>query len=215
METAISRARIGELVVHQIESNFLLEPGEVEVIENFLKTAFQRTEYCFSFQQDDKYYWKESKVFFNPYHSAQYCAFLYYLSNSIWQKEGPIIVCDKIYCLNKMLNAIDLFYEVVMPAVFYTDHPVGTVLGRAKYGNRFCFTQNCTVGNNKGVFPEIGENVKMYSGARILGASRIGSGSIIASGTFVKDQDVPGLSVVFGSSPNLIIKPLEGSGLAK
>ncbi len=59
------------------------------------------------------------------------------------------------------MNACDLFYEVDLPEIFMLDHPLGSVMGRAKFGNYFAFSQNCTVGNNNNIFPEIGEYVTM------------------------------------------------------
>jgi serine O-acetyltransferase len=40
----------------------------------------------------------------------------------------------------------------------------------------------------------------------ILGNSKIGNNVILGAGACVKDQDIPDNSMVFGSSPNLIIK---------
>ncbi len=115
-------------------------------------------------------------------------------------------LADRLYYLNKALNGLDLFYEVEMPDVFFLDHPVGSVLGRAQYGTSFSFSQNCTVGNNKGIFPIIGNNVQMMSGSKILGNCSIGDNAIIAANTYVKDTNIPSDSLVFGDSPNLIIK---------
>ncbi|WP_218157038.1 hypothetical protein [Donghicola eburneus] len=108
--------------------------------------------------------------------------------------------------MNKAINGLDLYYEVEMPDIFLLDHPVGTVMGRAKYSNHFSFGQNCTVGNNKGIFPEIGERVNMMSGSKILGKSRIGNNVIIAANAYIKDQDVPSHTIVFGASPYLTFK---------
>lgn len=105
------------------------------------------------------------------------------------------------------MNACDLYYEIALPDIFMLDHPVGSVMGRATYGNYFSFGQNCSVGNNKGIFPAIGEYVKMSANSMILGNSNIGDNVTIAAGACVKDQDIPQNSLVFGSSPNLIIKP--------
>jgi serine O-acetyltransferase len=93
-----------------------------------------------------------------------------------------------------------------MPDVFFLDHPVGSVLGRATYGLNFSFSQNCTVGNNKGIFPTIGKNVQMLSGSKILGRCKIGDNVIVSANTYIKDTDIPANSLVFGSSPNLVIK---------
>ena len=86
------------------------------------------------------------------------------------------------------------------------DHPLGSVMGRGSYGDYFSFGQNCTVGNNNNIYPLIGENVKMSSGSSILGNSTIGNNVIIGAGCIIKDQNVPSDVIVFGESPNLIIK---------
>ena len=56
-------------------------------------------------------------------------------------------------------------------------------------------------------FPIFDENVSMLVGSKVIGNSRIGSNTIIGANTFIKDQDIPKDSIVFGSSPNLTIKP--------
>lgn len=99
-----------------------------------------------------------------------------------------------------------MYYQVELPDVFFFDHPVGSVIGRAKYSNYFDFGQGCTVGNNKGIYPTFGESVFMMSDSKVLGNCRIGDYVIIGANAYVKDQDVPSGSLVFGQSPNLIIK---------
>ncbi len=105
-----------------------------------------------------------------------------------------------------MMNACDLFYKVNLPWYFSLDHPLGSVMGRAIYGNEFRFVQNCEVGNNRNVYPVIGENCKMCACSAILGNCHIGNNVTIGAYACVKDQDVPDNSIVFGESPNLIIK---------
>ena len=105
-----------------------------------------------------------------------------------------------------MLNGCDLFYEVELPDFFILDHPVGSVMARAQYGEGFLFRHNCTVGNNHGIYPIIGKNVELCANASILGNCHIGDNVTIGAYACVKDQDVPDNSIVFGQSPNLIIK---------
>lgn len=116
------------------------------------------------------------------------------------------LVCDKLYGISKIISACDLYYEVEMPEIWSCDHPMGSVMGRAKYGNYFSFSQGCTVGNNHGIYPVIGEHVSMLSNSKILGNSHIGNNVIVAANTYIKDTDIPDNSLVFGQSPNLIIK---------
>ena len=51
----------------------------------------------------------------------------------------------KFYYLNKIMNSVEMFYEVELPSVFCCDHPLGSVMGRARYSDFFYFSQGCTV----------------------------------------------------------------------
>ncbi|MFH6564785.1 LbetaH domain-containing protein [Pseudomonas kulmbachensis] len=202
---------LDKLIRHQIHNLFLLDDIENYTISKSLAKALSKTELCFR-KSSNKYYSRNGQAFFSIYHSGQYCIFLYFLSRQIFLDDPRnSVTADKVYYLNKSLNGVDLFYEIEMPEIFHLDHPVGSVMGRASYGNNFTFAQLCTVGNNHGVFPTIGENVKMLSGAKILGNSTIGDNVIVSANTYIKDTNIPSNSLVFGSSPNLIIKPRSNS----
>lgn len=193
-------------MVRQLASFFSVSEKEIKEIESLSDVVFERCEICF-LKNTNKYYSKGEEAYFNPYHSGQYTVFLYYFSNTIFKAGSHLIrLADKIYYVNKIMNSCDLFYEVELPEVFMLDQPVGTVLGRAKYGNFFKFTQNCTVGSHKGVFPVIGESVIMTANSKVFGNSNIGNNVIIGVDASIKDEDIPDNSLVFGQSPNLIIK---------
>lgn len=197
---------LNKLIRHQIHNLFLLEKIEDDGLTRSLPEALRRAKKCFS-QSENKYYWKDGEVFFSTYHSGQYCIFLYFLAHQVFLDNSELRdLADKIYYLNKTLNGLDLYYEVEMPDAFHLDHPVGSVMGRAKYGENFTFAQQCTVGNNKGIFPTIGNNVKMLSGSKIIGQCTIGDNVIVSANTYIKDTNIPENSLVFGSSPNLVIK---------
>lgn len=195
-----------ELLQKQL-SFFLVSDGEMSLIKTAYPEATERVSHCFA-ANTNKYYHKDGEVYFNPFHSVQWMIFLYFLSNTLYKKNpSDSKLCDKIYYLNRMLNSVDLFYEVNLPAVFIADHPLGTVIGRGTFGDFFLFSQGCTIGNNKGIFPVLGKNVKMLSNSKIIGNSTIGDNVIIAANTFIKDQNIESDSIVFGTSPDLIIKP--------
>jgi serine O-acetyltransferase len=202
----LNQDQIAAMVTKQIGNLFVYNVSEDEVIlRNGVSRALAECEYCFSFSKN-KYYKKERRVFFDPFHSGQYCIFLYFLSRTVWKEGHNDDLASKIYYLNKIFNSVDLYYEVDLPSIFGLDHPLGSVMGRARYSNYFFFTQGCTVGNIKGKYPVIEENVSMYAGSKILGDVTIGSNCIIGANAFIKDQDIPSCSVVFGQSPNLVIK---------
>lgn len=213
MNINVGKSGLLKLVHLQITNLFSAQQTEKNVIRSSFDEALRRTETCFSRSDDSKYYRVNDAVIFNAFHSGQYCIFLYFLSNEVWKSDARAsLVADKIYYLNKALNGLDLFYQVEMPAIFSLDHPVGSVIGRAKFGDGFRFSQNCTVGNNHGVYPRLGRNVVMHSGSKIIGKCSIGDNVVLSANSYVKDQDIPSNSVVFGTSPGLIVKKLRKSG---
>ena len=195
--------RIEEVAVFQLKNIFALTENEeneicavAEIAENKAKVALSGF--------NNKYLSED----LNPFNSVINCNYLYWLSNELFKAHST--AADKVYYLNKMLNSVDLFFAIELPEVWSCEHPLGTVMGRAKYGNHFFFYQGCTVGGNynNGIlqYPIIGSNVTMYSNSKIIGNSIIGDNTLIAANTYIKNEVVPDNSIVFGQSPNLIIK---------
>ena len=214
MVFTISKDNILAQLVMQLKSHFFISDDEKSIIEERLDYALAACEENFS-HSENKYYFNElggaKMCRFNPYHSVQYMTFLYYLSHDIYKNTKAGQLCDKIYYLNKIFHSVDLFYAIDLPEQFGAEHPLGSVMGRAKYSNGFFFYQGCTVGgtyDKVGIihYPVIEENVKMYANSSILGKCHIGKNVQIGAGALVKNQDVPDNSIVFGQSPNLIIK---------
>ena len=194
------------LTAHQVNNLFFINDAERTILDACVATALQRSEHCFGFSKD-KYYRKNDEVYFSPYHSGQYTIYLYFLAREVFLRYPEHrTLADRLYYLNKVLNGLDLFYEIVMPDVFSLDHPVGSVMGRATYGEFFSFCQQCTVGNNKGIYPVIGRNVRLAAGATILGTCKVGDNVIFSANCYVKDIDVPSDCIVFGVSPNVTFK---------
>lgn len=146
---------------------------------------------------------------FNHFNSLQYATFLYLLGNEHWRIDPSGIFADRLFCLNRMLNALDLFYSVEMPEVFFVSHGVGTVLGNAAYGNRLVFFQNVTVGRVGSDRPTIGENVILYPGATVTGRSEIGSNSVISAGVVIHNTSVPKNVLVMSNGSELVFKSLK------
>lgn len=213
MLLTISKEDILAQLLLQLRAHFLVSEEEKVVIEQRLDYALAACEENFS-HSENKYYYTEvggvKTCRFNPYHSVQYMMFLYYLSHDIYKNADAGQLCDKIYYLNKIFHSVDLFYAIELPAHFSAEHPLGSIMGRAHYSNRFFFMQGCTVGGTglmgKEVYPYLEENVCMYANSIIVGNCHIGKNVKIGAGTLVKNQDVPDNTVVFGQSPNLIFK---------
>lgn len=173
-----------------------------------VEKALKRLEICFS-KVKSGYFRHNGEIAFKIEHSVQYAVWLYILSNQLY-KDGFEENAAFVYYLNKIMHAVDWFYAIELPEMFLAEHPLASVLGRASYGNRFFVYQGVTVGGNrKGdelYYPEIGENVLLYADSKILGKSKIGNNVIVSVGTIIKDAVIPDNSIVFGQSPNLIIR---------
>lgn len=200
-------------IFRQLESFFPpLNEEEKRMIEECLEIVIPQCEYNYS-HSENKYFLTEKEgrriTRFDAFHSIQWMTLLYYLSHELYFRKSNL--CDKVYYLNKIMHSVDLFYAIELPQIWSAEHPLGTVMGRAKYSNGFFFYQGCTVGGTKDkegniYYPVIEENVRMYSNSSILGNCHIGKGAQIGAGAIVKNQDVPAGSIVFGQSPNLVIK---------
>ncbi len=144
---------------------------------------------------------------FRPEHTGQYAIFLHLVANEAGRR-GLAALADAVYALNKALHAVDWFHEIALPVRFHCEHPVGSVLGRAVYGEEFFFMQGCSVGGSGGAYPTIGRRVSLCAHATLLGRAQVGDGAVLAAGALVVDQDVPAQVIVFGRSPDLVFKPV-------
>lgn len=201
-----SEIELRDLVVRQSSSLYQISDGEVAEIEAAIPGALAACEESFSRIRNKYYSDASGEVRLDPLHGCQWAAFLYRLTRKLYVSGRGGGLCDKIYALLRVLSGADLFYQVELPDIMFFDHPLGAVMGRASYSDYFTFSQGCTVGNNHGVYPRFGESVFMLSDSKVIGNCRIGHDVIISAGAFVKDEDVPPGSLVFGQSPNLTIK---------
>ena len=195
----------------QLKNLFALTDSEFEILskEIVFEQGYKRTVECFR-KANCKYF--DDAEGLNPFNSVMYTNYLYQISHILF-KEGFSQIADKVYYLNKMLNAVDLFYAIDLPEHWNCEHPLGSIMGRAKYGDHFFFYQGCTIGGNHTDYPILGDYVTMFSNSKVLGKSRIGNNVIIGANAYVKDSDIPDNSIVFGQYPNMIIKPNENKDI--
>lgn len=198
---AAIESKLMQLINNQLRSHFL--PTQETISKENIEEAIYKFIYCTS-NAKGKYY--DNKLDINCfYNSDKYAIFLYYLSRVMIEKN-KIDIATHIYYLNKILHSIDLFYEVEMPSIFLLVHPVGSVVGRAKYNDYFCLYQNCTIGSDthNGIshYPIFGKKIIMYAGSKVIGKCNIGNNCIFGANSFIINVDIPDDSVVVGIYPN-------------
>lgn len=197
-----------ECVLRRGASFFKFSELEEEQISASLPRSLSRLEACLAGNSGKYYGVVQGEVHFDVLNTDHFCTFLYFLANEMHLRNPASQAQTKLSYLNKILHGIDLFHFIELPSVFKLGHPVGTVLGRASYGENLSITQGVTVGNNCGKYPVIGDHVTIHPGAMILGNCNIGPRVRIGAGSFVLDTDIPSDSLVVGRHPNVRIIPL-------
>ena len=214
MHTSISSAQLENYIENQLTHFFPDNTTDwQEAIKACCSKALERLEYCFH-SIPGKYYQSNGKPVFNHMNADHYAMFLYFLSHEAYL-SGNIPLAEKAFYLNKALNGLDLFYSVKMPDIFILVHPVGSVIGNAKFSDYLVIYQNVTIGSDKdGVYPSFsGENV-LYSGSSVIGDCQIGINSVIGARSFVRKLTDSGNNRIYsGMYPNIRVTPNNGSVL--
>jgi serine O-acetyltransferase len=174
-----------------------------EQLRSVMGEALERTYACFAGIEKKKFR-DEGRVMFNYLHPDHYAMFLYLLSNTVSHRDSTNPLAFRLFYLNKVMHGLDAYHETELPEVFQFMHPLGTILGQAKYGNYFCVYQGCSVGcDEDGVFPEIGEHVVLYAGASVIGHSKIGNNVVIGANSMVLNRDIPANKVILAGYQRL------------
>jgi serine O-acetyltransferase len=171
-------------------------------LEPWVQRVWPRVEHCFQHVRR-KYFVEDGEAVFSHRHSDHYAMFLYLLSNTVHRGGGPVPLAEKLFLLNKALHGLDCYYAVELPPVFLFIHPVGTVLGNARYGDYLVVYQNVSVGADiDGVYPAFGRGVVLFSKSSVLGACEVGADVVLGAGAFVLNAAIPDRSIVVGTYPH-------------
>lgn len=161
--------------------------------------ALERIEYCFS-HIHKKYYYDKGVPCFSHLNGDHYASFLYFISNEAG-KNNHTDLAERVFYLNKILHGLDLFYSVELPDIFLLVHPVGSVIGHGHFHDYLVIYQNVTIGSDTaGIYPTFaGDNV-IYSGASVIGNTRIGVNSVIGAKAFVRNSQQAGDNLIYAGA---------------
>ena len=201
----ILKANIAETVLRQLKNYW--EEVDSDSIRAAVPEALQMIQKNY-YEMPNGRFWNGKEVVFSPFMSVQWMNFLYRLSHVLYLRGGGESA-DQVYYLNKIMHANDWFYAIDLPVHFHCEHPLGSVLGRATYGDYLFVYQGITVGGNRRhgalYYPTLGENVMLYSNATVLGNTSIGNNVVVSSGTYLINETIPDNCIVFGRSPEITI----------
>lgn len=207
MKQSLTHRELTHYLANQL--NFFFNDGKKvseQELADVVSSALKKLEFCGS-HMTLKYFQEENEVLFNHLHSDQYSMFLYWASHGAFRTGLEKHIATKIYLLNKALHGIDVFFEIELPPIFLFVHPVGTVLGRAKYSNYFCVHHGCTIGHKHGNHPVLGERLTLYPGSLIAGKSTVGKNCKIGSHSSLIDRSLPDNTLYFGNPSLFSEKP--------
>jgi serine O-acetyltransferase len=130
-----------------------------------------------------------------------------------WAKRLPPIARGPALAPYKVVNAVfRLVYQVRISADAQIGpglcliHPSNILVGDVTIGENCLLFHEVTLGtnaNSDGAFPELGDNVDVYVGARVLGKLRVGSGAKIGANVVVTSNVPEGCTVV--PAPNRMV----------
>lgn len=201
MKASLIPEKLAAYVNSQLLNFFPDEHNHIAEIEAILDKTLDRLTYCFS-HIAKKYYQVNGIPFFNHLNSDHYASFIYLLSNEAYLDDA-IVLAEKLFYLNKALNGLDCFYSIKLPDIFLFVHPVGTVLGNAKYENYLVVYQNVTVGSTlAGDYPRFKEGCILYSKASVIGDCQFGENVIVGANAFVINTRIENQQSVVGQYPN-------------
>ena len=106
------------------------------------------------------------------------------------------------------MNGCWFSYKALLPDIFFLDHPVGTVLGNAKYSDFLVVTQNVTVETNYDEIgnsaPYLGKGLFLSAGAKIIGNKPVGDRVSLGVDTVVFNKEIENDSIVYRDSEGKI-----------
>jgi serine O-acetyltransferase len=206
METSLPKSSLTSLYRQLIEREFPDARHAPNDVDRVLNKALERVEHSFSHIVLAGYRSANGAARFSHLHGDQSAALYYFAANSAWRDFGDDQLASRFFLLNKRHNALVCMYDTLLPDIFVLIHTVGTVLGKATYGNFLAVYQNVTVGTDNERQPVIGQHAVLFGGSMVLGGCNLGDNVTVSAGTVLLNFDCPADSVVAASGGSPLVK---------
>lgn len=124
-------------------------------------------------------------------HADEYCSFLVILARQAYL-DGENALAEATYLVNRRMHAFECFYTRDIPNIFHLEHPIGSVLGQASFGEYLVVYQGVSVGGDMKLrYPRLGEGVVLFSKCSLIGSVNIGRNCAIGAGVQLYGESVP------------------------
>lgn len=123
---------------------------------------------------------------------------LYRIYRPLFLKQSKLF--RLVYAISSLITPIEISGEIQMGKGITIPHAYDIILGYGSIGDNCGISQGVTVGFKRRTdeFPEIGDDVLIGAGAKILGNVKIGSNSRIGANAVVININVPPNSIAVG-----------------
>lgn len=200
--TSLQKEHLTKYVVNQMRIFFpdeLYQDAE-SALNSVMDETLDRLYVCLDSICVRGFHDENNNAFFNHLHADHYATFLYFLSNTLWDRKQEKMLCDKLMYLNRALHQVFISYKCRLPEHFHLAHPIGTVLGNADYNDFLVIAQGVTVntGLNGGSSPKLGKGLFLSAGSSIIGNGELSIGDYVSIGVncLIYKQSVPDNMVV-------------------
>lgn len=195
MKMTLERENLSAYVLKQLD--FYIPDGYVVEQKYWLEaigTALIRCDNCFKHILIPQYRDSNKESLFSHLHRDQYATFLYFLGNTLWVHYHEKQLCDKLLNLQSILHSFFLSYKCEMPDIFCLGHPIGSIIGNARYSDGLYINQNVTVNthvDDKGNTDLVlGKGVTLCAGATIIGNKPIGDRVTIGPNVLIHNEKI-------------------------
>jgi serine O-acetyltransferase len=125
------------------------------------------------------------------------------LANALYRLQEALVVCGLAplalipHWLNKVIHGCVIGVHARFGPGFVLIHPIGVVINSSvRGGSNIRLERSVVVGDNRGRFPVLEDDIFVGSGAKIIGGVRIGRGARIGANAVVLADVPPGALAV-------------------